>query len=160
MKHEVTNGTLPVMCRRKELNIGGSSVTVSEFTWSDTFEFLRMLSKHSSEIMDDQGRFSLRIDKITKLICGAQELTEFAIIHSSGLTQEAIRKLSFADGLELLDAALEINLNAEILGRAKKVGGRFTAAIGVKLGASKATASPTPPQPSTSSSVKDTASTT
>ncbi|GEM_PF-6099801 len=159
---------MPVMNRRKLIEfpspVPGAltrRVMVSEFTWHDTFAFMRMLYEKSGQIVDDKGKFALRMDKLAELISGTQELTEFVVIKSTGMSQEEVRKLSFGDGLELLDAALEINLSPNILDRAKKVGGRFSAAFGVKLGESKAaTPTPTQPESSTSSSARDTASTT
>lgn len=143
-----------VLIRTKSVKIGETQLTVREMTWPHTFRLLQVLSSYASALVSKTGKFEFDPAKIADLIIGTQELSELLILNSCDLKADDLKQLSFADGLEILDAAMEVNLNPETMARSKKVVGRLGQALGVKLTAAPMT---TPLQTaSISSSGKDT----
>lgn len=122
---------IPAMSRNKEITVGGEKITVREITWLDTLTLMKKIGAHAQSLVKD-GAVKFETDKIAELLAGTQELAEFLITKSTNLDADWLNKLSFPDGLEVLDAALEINLSPEIVGKAKNVGGRLGQALGIK----------------------------
>jgi hypothetical protein len=140
-----TNHTLPVMSRKKEISVNGLKITVSEMAWHATFELLRKINTKAGSFVKD-GKFNFNLEKLADLLTTTEELSTFLIVNSTGQTEEWLKQLSFGDGLEVLDTALEINLSPEIMAKTKKVAGRFTETLGTK--AAKVL-TPIPEQPPT-----------
>lgn len=152
MQHEANhNNRLPVLSHKREVTVQGNKATVSEMSWPDTFEFLKQLSTHAGKLTDEKGSFKFDLTKLTDIVINTRELSEHLILHSTD-PLPVMKDLSFVEGLELLDAALEMNLSEELVAKAKNVGARFGRALGIKFGVkiTKTLSS----EPSTSSSGK------
>lgn len=108
--------------------IAGEKVPVREMPWKDTMEFLGMLSQHGTKMVSEEEgkvKFTLDMRRLGELIQSSEELATFVILKSTGREPDWLNKLPFREGLELLDAALSINLSPEMFASGKKVEGRL-----------------------------------
>jgi hypothetical protein len=131
----------------RSLTIAGGEWTVQELNWRDGMTFLGMVSKHAGEIIGgDLQKIEIDFAKLPALIGNVKELGDFLLTKATGRKQEEIDALRFQEALEVMEAAIELNLSEELLQRGKSVAGRVGAAFGVK----KTKAPETSPAPSIS----------
>ena len=135
MNHNNHETAPPVLdpVREVTLTINGKQekISIKELPWPKALKFLQMLAANSKSFTNDDGVFEFRPDKMTDLVCNVGELSSFLILSATGKDQTWLDELSFADALEVLDAALALNLSAEVMGKAKKVASRFALGKGV-----------------------------
>lgn len=129
----------------KELKIGDEIITISELAWPDALTFVRKISEHAGKFVASDGSLSFSLDRLSEMISGTQELSEWLIFKASGKDLEWLSRKTFSEGLDLLDAALSQNLRPDFFERLKRIQLRFNGTIKLPSG-----------QPSTSSSGKDT----
>lgn len=149
------HASLPALRRCREVEINGEKVKVGELTWHAMLELLKKLSAHVALLIKD-GKFNL--DQIVEVITSTGELADFIVAGATGKDAQWFQELPLGDAMEVLEAAIEINLSDTIIGRAKKAGGRLRESLGIKTAIQIAPTRPSPGS-SPSSSGKDTAST-
>ncbi len=141
---------------KKELMIAGETVTVRELAWMDALDFLKQLGGYLGKFISPKGEIEISASSITDIIANTDELSTALVTKTTGRDADFLRTVSLGQMLDLIDAALELNLSEEILAKGKKIAGRFQGFAGVP---SPRTAMPAPPSatPTTSSSGRDTA---
>jgi hypothetical protein len=139
------NNEIEILFPDRDLQLStGEVLRVRELCWREALEFLRLLSSQLSTV----GRVTPRgaganaasgdaaynaeaggmvglLGQLPDLIKGADELTGYLAEKAAGLTPEKFGALAARDALAVLDKAIEINLNEELLARGKKLAGRF-----------------------------------
>jgi hypothetical protein len=110
--------------------VAGEKVAVREMAWRDSLEFLSMLSEHGTKMVSEEGKFAFNLKRLGELIQSSEELANFLILKSTGRDAEWLNALPFREGLELLDAAISINLSPEMFATGKKVEGRLRSLFG------------------------------
>ncbi len=115
-------------------------VTVREMKWGDAIAFVRLLSKELAGLIgvDAAGRASLNLGKLPEIVASSDTLTTALVTASTGLTPEALASLPASSALEVLEAAVDMNLTEALLGKLRRIGGKVAGAFG---------AAPTPPAP-------------
>lgn len=69
------------------------------------------------------------LSQVQKIITGSGSLAEFLLTHSVKLDPDRLNALGAADALRLLESAIGLTLNEEILSRGKAVAARVLAAF-------------------------------
>ncbi|MDR2673905.1 MAG: hypothetical protein LBC18_03310 [Opitutaceae bacterium] len=94
----------------------GDAVTVRRMAHKPAREFLRLLSKHAAALAPalGAGDTAALFAKAQELVVATDELSTHLIAHSTGLAPDQIDGLDFIVALEILRAALELNLGDEL----------------------------------------------
>lgn len=108
------------------------TVAVRELRWGDAIGFIQLLSAELSGLVgvDANGRAAIDSTKIPELVRTSSALTDYLVEKSTDITPVELRDSSASDALEVIDAALEVNLNDTLLGKLRKVGARVMGAFG------------------------------
>lgn len=125
----------------KIVSITDQTVTVRELRAVDGLEFIKHLSKHAGQLMG-MAQLGVTNEALAEVIVGAADLSAFLVLKS---TQGAVdpAKVNLDDFLEVLKAALEINISDVTLKKAVAVADVVKTRLGLK------TLSETSPSPST-----------
>lgn len=119
---------------------GGRQVKVKEMNWRDGMEFLKRLGGYMGQLASSEdGKVSVDLSKMSVLVIGTKELADHLLTRATGLSQEEVDALDCSQALELLDAAIALNVSADLIERGKKVAGRVTGAFGLMNGGSAQT---------------------
>jgi hypothetical protein len=111
----------------KELKLStGESVRVRELSWREALEFIQKLSGHLGKL--GASDMAGLISQLSTLVSTVDELALYLAEKSAGMSAEKFGALAARDALAVLDKALEINLNEELLKRGKSIAARFGAA--------------------------------
>ncbi len=100
------------------------ALTIREMRWPDAMEFMRKLSANCVGLLDGytrEGGLKLTRASITDMIAQSEELTVLLVRGATSLTQEQVAQLSTGDMLDILTAAVEINLSEAVLGKALRL---------------------------------------
>lgn len=119
------------MRRSKKITVAGEELDVREISWHAMLDLLRKLTEYGGKLYKD-GKLALNLEQIGEAIASTDELTSILICESTGKDPAWLNDLQFGDALDVLDAAIEINLAGDIMDKAKKVGGRLKQMLGVK----------------------------
>lgn len=115
-----TVGDSEILAPKKVIAVGGCKVEVRELAWPKALEFLKALGEEftkSFEQTNGDGSPPATIEGITKLITGSQRLSEMLIVNATGLKPE---QLSVSQAMDVLEAALELNLSDDLIARGKR----------------------------------------
>lgn len=116
----------------KAITIAGREVKVKEMNWRDGMEFLKRLGGYMGQLATgDDGKVSVDLRKLSELVTGTKELADHLLTRATGLTQEEVDALDCSQALELLDAAVALNVSADLIARGKRVAGRVSGAFGL-----------------------------
>lgn len=113
-----------------EVRLGNETVAVNELAWPDAFEFLGRLGRHAGQLLDAQGKLTFTFDRLAELVTQTQELAEFLVLKSTGRDPAWLHALPFSQGLELLSAALDVNLTEDLLKNGVQLGEQFKRLFG------------------------------
>lgn len=110
----------------REVAVGGNkSIKVRELAWPDARAFLAELGGFLAKLVNEKGEIRIDVGIITEIITASDELVASLILKTTGLNKTELDKLPIGAVLELLDAALELNLSDDLLAKGKKIAGRF-----------------------------------
>jgi hypothetical protein len=107
----------------REFMVGEEKVTVREMLWPDALAFLRKLGTYLEKFMNEKGEMRVDLGLITEVITATDELATMLIAKSIGKDEAWLAALSMSQGLEILGAALEVNLTEDLLEKGKKIAG-------------------------------------
>jgi len=110
----------------------GRNVTVRELCFGDSMELFKRLQGHAGKLIDAQGRVILDAEHLAGIIAGIEDLSQFLLSKATSLPAEQVQALPLRDGLRVLEEAIALTLNEEVVGQAKKVAGRIKAAFGIE----------------------------
>jgi hypothetical protein len=125
----------------------GETVTVRELRAIDGLEFIKRLSGYFGSFQSsaaDGGMMRLRME-VEKIITGATEVAEFLVLRSTGKDRSWMEQLSTEDLIDVLTAAIDLNVSEGLIKKARGVFDLVRSRIG-----SSTTPSTTSPAPSTS----------
>lgn len=125
-----------------ELTLRNEKLLVRELAWPDALQFLHLLSGHAGKMIGEDGKLKIDFSKLSALVASSQEVSEFLMLKSTSRDQTWLSTLSFRETLDVLDAALSINLSAEMFASGKKIEGRLRSLFGSAEPASSTTTSP------------------
>ena len=118
----------------REETVGGKTYTVREMRWGEMIAFIKKLSIHTGKLVsvDNAGkiRVSMTGEVINDIIMASEDLVEFLIEKSLGITPESFADLPGSHSAQLLDVALE--LNSKLLKKVIALGRHF---VGIVPGA-------------------------
>ncbi|MCA1996448.1 MAG: hypothetical protein LDL56_04370 [Armatimonadetes bacterium] len=124
---------LDILHPTREVPLAGGSVTVHELGWRDALRFTEKLGVLLGEFTAPDGRLVITVDKLVQTLTRSGDLAADLIAKSTGLAPGQVDALRPVDALALLEAAIEINLHEDLLGKARRVG----QALGRVLGADR-----------------------
>jgi hypothetical protein len=113
-----------------ELTVRNEKLLVRELPWPDALQFLQLLSGHAGKMIGEDGRMKIDFGRLSALVTSSQEVSEFLMLKSTGRDQAWLAQLSFRECLDVLDAALSINLSPEMFNAGKKIEGRLRSLFG------------------------------
>lgn len=112
----------------KTVVIESGTVMVRELRAVDGLEFIKKLSKHAGNFMRVASE-GISSEVISEIVLGSAELSEFLVSKaSSGVVDPA--KVSTTDFLEVLNAALEVNLHEVLIKKAATVAATVRSRLG------------------------------
>lgn len=141
------------MSDRVEIKVAGATVEVRTLRWRDGMEFLKRFTAHFKNLVryqDGKPVMDLDTEQLPELIASATDLCEFLVRKSTGQDDAWIDDRTPVEILEVLNAAIPLNLSPRLFDVGKATAGAVGAALGLDPKASAA--------PSTSSSPRATAS--
>lgn len=106
------------------------TITVREMRWKDAVAFAEKLSGLLGQFTSPDGRLVITPERIAAAITSSGALATDLVSRSGGMSPEEVGDLAPAQVLELLAAALEVNLHPDLLGKARRVGQSLQAALG------------------------------
>jgi hypothetical protein len=108
------------------------TVTVRELAWRDALELIRMLADALSKLAADGDLTmdNLR-ERLPALVLEAEAVSDFVAVKSTGRDPGWLADLPVRDAMTVLDEALALTLNDEVLARAKKLGSRLGSMTGM-----------------------------
>lgn len=129
--------SLKTLRPQKTVPLASGDLIARDLPWQESLEFLRLLSGHAKELLaavnapGNEGKtnetlLAQLLPKLTELITNAGGLSMFLLTKSTGKDAAWFAEnLGTLETLEVLDAALEVNLSDELIALGKKVGGRL-----------------------------------
>ena len=131
----------------RAVRVGAVDVAVRELKWSDALKFLQSIGEYGNLLFDKDGNFHFTIESLGQIIAETEELSGFLIQKSTGKDQDWINDLDLSHALDLIEAALLINLEV-----VKKKGRTITASFKVipTPGMTTSSATPSPSDSKTS----------
>ncbi|MEW6306273.1 MAG: hypothetical protein AB1705_22630 [Verrucomicrobiota bacterium] len=120
----------PILNPVRTVNVQGEAVEVRELRALDALQFFKLLSAHAGKLVNDQGNITLSLDRLVELVSGVEELARYLLLKSTGRDEAWLRGVSFGESLDVLDAALELNLTEDLLKKARRLGDRVKALFG------------------------------
>jgi hypothetical protein len=117
----------------------GEVIRVRELSWHEALEFLKKLSGHFGQF--GAGDITALLANLPALITSVDELALHLVDKAAGLTAERFTTLAARDALAVLDKAVEINLNEDLIQRGKKLAARFGGLAAEKTASPKSTTS-------------------
>lgn len=111
----------------RTVTVQGQTVEVRELRALDVLQFFKLLSGHARKLANEQGNITLSLDRLAELVTGTEELSQFLILKSTGRDDAWFKSVAFGESLDLLDAALELNLSEELLKKVQRLGERVKA---------------------------------
>lgn len=108
-----------------ELKLGTETVAIRELSWPDAMVFLSKLAKQAGQFTTTDGRLEVTPEKLAEIVTSAQDLSEWLVLKSTGKDAEWLQQRSFSEGLDLLEAALSMNLRPDFFDKLKRIGSRF-----------------------------------
>ncbi len=134
--------TPPIFNPVKELIIAGETLLVKELSWPDALAFFNKLRDQAKGLVNEKGELALDAAKIMDAIADNVQLASWLVSKTSGKDAAWIEQRSLSEMLDVVSAALEVNLGV-IAGRLKNVRGRLAAlAAGEATGKSSPTSPP------------------
>jgi hypothetical protein len=103
---------------------GKDIVEVREMRWPDALAFLQALGKEVGQVMTTTGNISFTPDKLPDIIGQSGALIEHLICKATGRDAAWLNTLTTGEMLDLLDAAVELNVSPELFARGKAVADR------------------------------------
>ncbi len=116
----------------KTVKVQGADVEVRELRALDLLAFFKLVGEHAKKFLNDKGDVVFNIEKLIEVVNSSEELVEFLILKSTGCDAEWFRTISPGELLDLLDAAIELNLSEDLLKKAARLGDRLKAIFGPK----------------------------
>lgn len=124
----------------RNVTVNGSPVEVRELQWGSAREFVKMLSGHAGQLLrtGDKGAITFSFESLPQLIAATDELSSYLICKATGKDAAWLESLPTSKALELLETALALTLNDELIKRGNGITERLAATFGTK----KTTATP------------------
>lgn len=118
-----------ILFPQKEIKVGEHKVIVREMDHHRAVVFLGVLAKYIGQFFTAEGKPNVTPESIGEIITATAELSESLL---EGATGRSASEFPISVSLDILDAAIELNLTKEILGKGKKLAGRFQDVAGFK----------------------------
>ncbi len=115
----------------KEVPLRGQTVTVREMRWKEAVAFTEKLSGLMGQFTEPDGRLLVTPEKLGAVIARSGDLATQLLEHTTGLPRETLDDLRPVEVLDLLAAAIEVNLHEELLGKARGVGQALSRSLGL-----------------------------
>lgn len=116
----------------REVPVLGQAVTVREMRWKDAVAFTGKLSGLMSAFIEPDGRLLVTPEKLGAVIASSGDLATELLERSTGQGRDWLEELRPVEVLDLLAAAVEVNLHEDLLGKARSVGQALGKALGVE----------------------------
>ncbi len=123
----------------QSVTLSRDSVEVRQMPFLQALQFLKEVSGLAGKLFDAKGNFllakkssngvELDLQPLQDMVSSTGDLAVFLLKHSTGKDDEWISKLSAAEGMTVLKAAIEINLSPEILKLGNDLAGFLVAAF-------------------------------
>ena len=116
----------------REVPLRNETVTVREMRWKDAIAFTEKLSGLTGRFTQPDGRLVVTPEKLGAVIASSGDLATELLERATGRGREILDELRPVEVLELLAAAVEVNLHEDLLGKARGVGQALSKALGVQ----------------------------
>lgn len=116
----------------REVPLRNETVTVREMRWKDAVAFTEKLSGLMGQFTEPDGRLVVTPEKLGAVIARSGDLATELLERATGRGREFLDELRPVEVLELLAAAVEVNLHEDLLGKARAVGQALSKALGVQ----------------------------
>ena len=124
---------LPILHPVREVPVTGrGQVEVRELRWKPALAYVQKLSGALGEFIEG-GRLVVTPEKVTGVLVKSADLAGELITRSTNLSPTEVDDLYPSEALALLQAAIEVNLHEDLLGKARGVGQALQGALGVAV---------------------------
>lgn len=131
--------TLKVLHPVKTVQTEIGSIAVRELCWREAVSFIARIGQHAGSLVGPDGALTLSVERLASVVAETAALAEYLLTQAAGLTPEQISALRPVEALDLLDAAIDLNLSPELFARGKTVAARVSTALGLSSGGSRST---------------------
>lgn len=122
----------------QKLKINGQEVTVRELRWTDAREFLNRLAQQAGAFFEttespETGisvKFVFDLPRLVKVVQESGALADFLLLKATGQPESWLGEISLPEGLTVLEAALALNVNPEVIAALKKTVAAVAGAMG------------------------------
>jgi hypothetical protein len=119
------NNTLNILHPVKTISIGGETVEVRELRWPEALGFLEELAKQAGQFLTSDGRLTFQADQLSRIIQESGGLVEYLVTKATGKDSGWLNARTPVEVLEVLQAAIELNVSPELFARGKALAGRL-----------------------------------
>ncbi|MCZ7635756.1 MAG: hypothetical protein M5U12_06745 [Verrucomicrobia bacterium] len=116
----------------REVSTRGENVTVREMRWKDAVAFTEKITGLMGRFIEPDGRLVVTPEKLGAVIATSGDLATELLERATGRGREFFDDLRPVEVLELLAAAVEVNLHEDLVGKARGVGQALSTALGVQ----------------------------
>ncbi len=121
----------PILHPVREIPLRGETVVVREMRWKEAIAFTEKLSGLAREFTEPDGRLVVTPEKLGAVIARSGDLATQLLERTTGLGRETLDDLRPVEVLDLLAAAIEVNLHEDLLGKARGVGQALSRSLGL-----------------------------
>ena len=115
-----------------EVKFGDKTIEVRELMWPDALQFYAKLRAQKKNIIDGEGNLVLSAATILEVVNENIELAQWLVLKSTGKEEAWLNELTMSQMLELVTAALEVNLSvisSKIKNAQSRLGGMLGGAM-------------------------------
>ncbi|HXG46254.1 MAG TPA: hypothetical protein VNO52_01420 [Methylomirabilota bacterium] len=148
----------------RTIAVNGQEVEIRELRAIDALAFAKLLAEQLSRIAGAGQQLVIDLGKLVELVAASEQLSNFLVLKSTGRPAAWLAEITLADYLDVLEAAIELNLREDLQKKFVALGGRVARILnlqkttlpgpssGSSLGATAPPPGTTPPDSSTGSS--------
>lgn len=111
-----------ILFPEKKVRIGDRDIVVREMNHHQAVAFLSVVGKYIGQFFNSDGKPNITPESIGDMVRCTAELSEALL---EGATGRPAADFPISVSLEILPAAIDLNLSEEILAKGKKLAGRF-----------------------------------
>jgi hypothetical protein len=123
---------LPVFNPTSRVQLAGGCIEVHELKWPDALSFFNKLRDQAKGLVNDKGEICMDANKLMEAIGDNVELAAWLVEKSTGMDAQWIEQRSLSEMLDIITAALEVNIGI-IASKIKNVKSRLVSATAGEL---------------------------
>lgn len=115
------------------VRVRGEAVDIKELKWRDSLRLVKSITDSLTELLAKRnagGQLELGAEDIVTAITKTEDVAGWLIEATTGKPTEWVNGLSTREAMQVLSAAVKLNLSEDVIGSGKELAGHLSAAFG------------------------------